>query len=138
MTTSPEKRRSWIYEVPLPPVHQLREVLNAVQPGQPFSTDLFKGFDAPVIASTLKLWLLELDPPLVVYESWDDFRKIYPIVGSKTEGEVTEEQRIQNVCAALQKLPRVHLYVMDALIKHLNKLVIFYLRATPLLTGVHG
>ncbi|KAF8347678.1 hypothetical protein F5887DRAFT_953662 [Amanita rubescens] len=118
-----EKRRSWIYEVPLPPVHQLHEVLNAVQPGQPFSTDLFKGFDAPVIASTLKLWLLELDPPLVVYESWDDFRKIYPIVGSKTEGEVTEEQRIQNVCAALQKLPRVHLYVMDALIKHLNELV---------------
>ncbi|KAK2463698.1 hypothetical protein APHAL10511_004449 [Amanita phalloides] len=118
-----EKRKSWIYEVPLPPVHQLREVLNAVPPGQSFSLDLFKGFDAPIIASTIKLWLLELDPPLAMYEGWEEFRKVYPVVGLKIEGEVTEEQRIQNVCAALQRLPRVHLYVLNAFIKHLNELV---------------
>ena len=123
MMISPEKRRSWIYEVPLPPVHQLREVLNAVLPGQSFSMELFKGYDAPVIASTIKLWFLELDPPLAMYEGWEECRRIYPIVGSKAEGEITEEQRIQNVCTALQRLPRVHLYVLDALIKHLNKYV---------------
>ncbi|KAF8631927.1 hypothetical protein AX15_002180 [Amanita polypyramis BW_CC] len=118
-----EKRKSWIYDVPLPPIHQLREVLNGVLPGQSFSIDLFKGYDAPVLASTIKLWFLELDPPLVMYEGWEEFRKIYPGVGCKIEGEITEEQRIQNVCTVLQKLPRVHLYVLNAFIKHLNDLI---------------
>ncbi|KAM6496929.1 hypothetical protein JOM56_007402 [Amanita muscaria] len=118
-----EKRKSWIYEVPLVVVHQLREILNTVQPGQPFPPDLFNGYDAPVIANTIKLWLHELDPPLLTYESWEEFRKIYPGVGTKMEGEVTEEQRLQNVSSALQRLPKVHLYVLDALIKHLTSLV---------------
>jgi hypothetical protein len=111
---------SWIYEVPLSAVHQLRETLNAVQPGQSFQPDLFKGYDAPVIASTIKLWLLELDPPLATYEGWDEFRKIYPAVGTKTEGEATEEQRIHDICMGLQRLPRVHLYVLDTVIQHLK------------------
>jgi hypothetical protein len=73
-----EKRKAWIYEVPLTSTHHLREALNSVPEGKPFTTELFAQYDAPVIASTLKLWLLELDPPLALYESWDDIRKLYP------------------------------------------------------------
>ncbi|KAF8636388.1 hypothetical protein AX17_003570 [Amanita inopinata Kibby_2008] len=121
-----EKRKSWIYEVPLPPVHQLREVLNAIPAGQSFPAELFKGYGAPVIASTIKLWILELDPPLATYEGWEEFRKLYPIVGSgipKADGEVMEEQRIQNVSSALQRLPKVHLHMLEKLIKHLRTLI---------------
>lgn len=43
----------------------------------------------------------------------------HPLVGSvAAEGGASEEQRIQDLSAALQKLPRVHLYVLDALISH--------------------
>lgn len=74
-------------------------------------------FDAPAIASTVKLWALELDPPLALYESWEEIRKLYR---AKAEGQQTEEQHIQNLEAALLKLPRVHLYVLDAIVKHLK------------------
>ncbi|KAF5316623.1 hypothetical protein D9619_006671 [Psilocybe cf. subviscida] len=119
-----EKRKAWIYEVPLPAVHQLRESLNAIPPEQSFPQDLIAKFDAPVIAACIKLWVLELNPPLALYEGWDEFRKLYPGVGSALKtGEETEEQRLANVASALLKLPRVHLYVLDAIVKHLKNLV---------------
>lgn len=125
-----EKRKSWIYDVPLSAVHHLREILNGVEPGQPFSPELFTRFDAPVIASTIKLWMLELNPPLGLYEGWDEFRRLYPSVGSgakKEDNPITEEQRLQNLGTALQKLPRVHLFVLDALIKHIRACVALFL-----------
>jgi hypothetical protein len=76
--TDAEKRKSWIYEVPLPAVHHLREVLNAVPPNSPIPPDLVKQFDAPVLAGAVKLWALELDPPLALWEGWEEFRKLYP------------------------------------------------------------
>ncbi|KAF9005914.1 hypothetical protein BDQ17DRAFT_1407965 [Cyathus striatus] len=121
-----EKRKAWIYEVPLPPVHHLREALNAISPDQAIPLEIFSRYDAPVIASTIKLWALELDPPLALYEGWDDFRRLYPSVGSsanKTDGEPSEEIRLQNLGTVLQRLPRVHLHVLDAVVKHLKNLI---------------
>jgi len=122
-----EKRKSWIYEVPLPALHHLRESLNALTPGQPFPNDLLERFDAPVIAGTIKLWALELDPPLALYEGWEEFRRLYPTVGAtaKEHDEESEELRLQNLGAALQRLPRVHLYVLDAIIKHIKMCDLF-------------
>ncbi|CAA7267405.1 unnamed protein product [Cyclocybe aegerita] len=119
-----EKRKAWIYDVPLPAVHHLRETLNAVQPDQPFSPELFAKFDAPIIASCVKLWILELNPPLALYEGWDDFRRLYPTVGAVPKtGDDLEAEHLQAVGAALQRLPRVHLYVLDTILKHLKNLV---------------
>lgn len=73
-----EKRKTWIYEVPLSAVHHLREALNAIPPGDAISSEMLEKYDAPVIASAIKLWALELDPPLGLYEGWEDFRRLYP------------------------------------------------------------
>lgn len=73
-----EKRKAWIYEVPLTATHHLRESLNGIDPEQPIPADLLAKYDAPVIAGTVKLWILELDPPLATWEGWEDFRKLYP------------------------------------------------------------
>jgi hypothetical protein len=118
-----ERRKAWIYEVPLSAVHHLRESLNAIPPDQPIPADMLSKYDAPVLASTVKLWALELDPPLALWEGWDDIRKIYPSVGSaaKADDEAATQQRIQDLSTALQRLPRVHLYVLDAIIQHLDK-----------------
>ena len=64
--------------MPLNAVHHLRETLNSVQEGQEISEDVLGEYDAPVLAAGIKLWLLELEPPLGLYEGWDEFRKIYP------------------------------------------------------------
>lgn len=105
----------------MPAVHHLRETLNAIPVGQPISGEVLAKYDAPVIASAIKLWALELNPPLALYEGWDDIRKLYPTVGAaKTENE-DAEQHIRDLGAALQRLPRVHLYVLDALVSHLKR-----------------
>ena len=63
-----EKRKAWVYEVPLPVVYHLRESVNAALPEQPIPLPLevVDMYDAPVLASTVKLWMLELDPPLAL------------------------------------------------------------------------
>lgn len=120
-----EKRKAWIYEVPLVAVHHLRESLNAVLPDQAIPEELFGSYDVPVIASCVKLWMLELDPPLGLWEGWDEFRKIYPTVGhsAKEDGQVSPEQHMQELQAALLRLPRVHLYVLDSVVGHLRNLI---------------
>jgi hypothetical protein len=136
-----EKRKTWIYEVPLPAVHHLREALNALPLDQPAPADLLAQYDAPIIASTIKLWLLELNPPLALWEGWDEFRKIYPhgklclfvvfvylwttcviVVGSAPKiGDANpEEQHLQDLKNALQRLPLIHLHVLDSLLQHLR------------------
>jgi hypothetical protein len=62
----------------LPVVHHLHEALNDVPVDAPVPPELVARYDAPVIASALKLWLLELDQPIAMWEGWDEIRKIYP------------------------------------------------------------
>lgn len=64
--------------MPLSAVHHIREALNAVPPEQPFPDDILAKYDAPVLAGAVKLWALELNPPLGMYEGWDELRKLYP------------------------------------------------------------
>ena len=74
LTTPTEKRKTWVYDVPLPAVHHLREVLNGIPPEQPITDDALARYDAPVLASAVKLWALELDPPLGTWEERSPIR----------------------------------------------------------------
>lgn len=116
-----EKRKAWIYEVPLPASHHLREALNGVPADHPIPIPTIVAYDAPVIASTIKLWFLELNPPISLYEGWDDFRKLYPTVGALKTEDGNLEQHLKDLSTALLKLPRVHLFVLDGLVKHLRE-----------------
>jgi hypothetical protein len=135
----PAKRKTWIYEVPLTAVHHLREALNSIPDGQEIPEDALEKYDAPVLAAAVKLWLLELEPPLGLYDAWDEFRKIYPSskstyrseihfsltfflppVGSTTKAEQSQEQRLEAVATALLKFPKIHLSVLDAVLQHLK------------------
>ena len=59
-------------------MHHLREALNSLPAGKELEQDAIVKYDAPVIASTVKLWLLELDPPLGTWEGWEEIRRLYP------------------------------------------------------------
>jgi hypothetical protein len=53
-----EARRSvWLVDVPLHQTHRVRDVLNT---GKPFGIESLEPFEIPIIASALKLYLLEL------------------------------------------------------------------------------
>ncbi|KAF8584019.1 hypothetical protein K439DRAFT_1653298 [Ramaria rubella] len=123
LSNDSERRKTWIYDVPLPSVHHLREAINALPPDAPIPSVLLAKYDAPVMASTLKLWALELDPPLGLWEGWEDVRKLYPSVGAVVATEASEQQRIENLQVALLKLPKVHLVVLSTIIQHLRNLI---------------
>jgi len=86
----------------------------------PIPEEVLARYDAPVLASTLKLWALELDPPLGLWEGWDDIRKIYPSVGADSS---KDKDVIEELKTALLRLPKVHLAVLDVFITHLKKWV---------------
>ncbi|KAF8327151.1 uncharacterized protein EI90DRAFT_2998640 [Cantharellus anzutake] len=114
-----ERRKAWIYDVPLPSQHKLREAVNALPVDQSISQHLLAQYDAPVLASTLKLWLLELEVPICLWDGWDEIRNMYPSVGADSS---FDHSIIDDVRIALGRLPNVHLLVLDEIIKHLNKL----------------
>ncbi|KAG8929178.1 hypothetical protein FRC02_005910 [Tulasnella sp. 418] len=116
-----QRRKIWIYEVPLASVHHLREAINALPFDSPVPKDLLTKYDAPVLASTVKLWALELNPPLGMWEGWTDVRKIYPHVGALEEKE--RVNIVDDLKNALIRLPKIHLMVLDAIISHLKKLI---------------
>jgi len=116
-----ERRKTWIYEVPLRNVHQLRDSLVRFLPDDAPPLDLLARFDAPVLASTVKLWLLELNPPLGTWEGWEDIRTIYPNVGAGApENAADHTEELKRV---LGHLPKVYLQTLDAIMKHLKSLV---------------
>ncbi|KAH9046598.1 hypothetical protein EDB84DRAFT_1465551 [Lactarius hengduanensis] len=80
-------------------------------------------YDTPVLASAVKSWLLELDLPISLWEGWEDLRRLYPNVGSavKAEKGATDEyEHLEALKMALLRLPKIHLYVLDALVLHLK------------------
>lgn len=98
--------------------------------------DVIAKYDAPVIASAIKLWILELNPPLALFEGWEEFRKLYPTVGStvaRAEGEDSEEEHLKDLGVALLRLPRVHLYVLATVLKHLKEFVVSVAPLYPLM-----
>lgn len=121
LSSDDERRRAWIYEIPLPILHHLREALNAQPLDQPIPVSFFEKVDTPVLAGVLKLWLLELNPPVLTWEGWEDVRKVYPTMGMKDDESKIE--RIEAIKNALMKLPKVHLYTLDAVIRHIKSLV---------------
>lgn len=59
------------------------------------------------VASLLKLWLLELEVPPIVYSHYDEFRHLYP----KRVGQEQEQVPLKVVAEYVSRLPPVHLEV---------------------------
>jgi hypothetical protein len=73
-----DRRKAWLYEVPLNEVHVLRNSINDVRLTSEQITEIVKRFNVPVVAGAVKLWLLELNPPVMGWEGWEDAKGVYP------------------------------------------------------------
>lgn len=81
---SSEKRKAWVYDVPLVASHKLREAIISLceknSPGLNTSNSLetlLDSFDPPVLAATIKLWALELEQSLVMENLWEQIDNVY-------------------------------------------------------------
>lgn len=99
-----ERRKAWLYETPLAAQHHLRAALN--NPAD-LDRDIVEKYDLPVVVSTLKLWLLELDVPLIPFTHYDEYRDLYP----KRVGAEIIEVPAKAIASHIARLPPVHVEV---------------------------
>jgi hypothetical protein len=118
-----DKRKSWIYEVPLSETHALRNSLNNPEMSISDLKAIIQKFNLPIAAGVVKLWLLELNPPVMGWEGWEDAKAIYPSVGADQERDMTSA-----VISVLGRLSGVQIFVLDALVGFLRRYVSTYVR----------
>ncbi|BEI80589.1 hypothetical protein CcaverHIS002_0111180 [Cutaneotrichosporon cavernicola] len=113
-----ERRKAWIYEVPLEETHMLRNAINHSQLRVDEIATIAQKFNLPTVCGVVKLWLLELNPPALGWEGWEDAKAIYPSVGADLERDMTSAVR-----SVVGRLPTSQLFTLNAVIKHWKDLV---------------
>lgn len=122
---SADRRRIWYLDVPLSAVNALRTALNDGRKADTVPTNLLNQTDIPVAAAVVKLFFLELDPPVITYNVHERLHTIYPqVAGSASHDDKADEAgRIERLKELLSHLPKVNLLTLDALLKHLRQLI---------------
>lgn len=121
-----EKRKIWLYETPLSLQHRLRSALQASASASSsssnestFSKELVSQFDLPIVASVIKLWLLELEIPLIVHSQYDELKHLYP----KRVGAEVVEVPAKLLAEHLARMPNIHLEVLRTMISYFGDLI---------------
>ncbi|KAJ5782751.1 hypothetical protein N7457_004525 [Penicillium paradoxum] len=110
------RRMIWLTEVELSTTHKLRHVLNNSKSDY---SEVLPQFEIPVIASVLRLYLLELPDSLVSSQVYEIVKTIY----STTAHETTEEGRIKVLQSTLGQLRLVNIATLDAIMTHFTRLI---------------
>ncbi|KAI1906351.1 Rho-GTPase-activating protein 8 [Ophidiomyces ophidiicola] len=109
------RRAIWLHEVPLSATHHLRNALNNGQLAPP---DLLDRYEIPVIASVLKLYLLELPDSLVSSQVYEIVRTIYTATS-----DASDEGRVKVLQNTLGQLRLNNIATLDAIITHFTRLI---------------
>lgn len=112
-----EARRSiWLVEVPLGATHHLRNQINT---GKAIPPQLLEKYEVPIVASVLKLYLLELPDSLVSSHVYEIIKTIY----TSTAQSASESTRIQVIQSTLGQLRLANIATLDALVTHFTRLI---------------
>ncbi|SCZ91402.1 BZ3500_MvSof-1268-A1-R1_Chr1-2g01385 [Microbotryum saponariae] len=118
ISSNAEKRRIWLYETPLGMQHRLRSLLQDPSRAGHLRS-LVDKFDLPVVASTVKLWLLELEIPPIVFSQYDELRHLYP----KRVGSEIVNVPAKLLAEHLARMPVTHLEVVRAMILYFAEMI---------------
>ncbi|KAF2749646.1 rho-GTPase-activating protein-like protein [Sporormia fimetaria CBS 119925] len=112
------RRGIWLVDVPLAQTHNLR---NAINTGKSFNHEILEKYDIPIVASVLKLYLLELpaSDSLVSSHVYEIVKTIY----STTATETSEETRISVIQSTLGQLRLANIATLDAISTHFTRLI---------------
>ncbi|KFY41748.1 hypothetical protein V494_02809 [Pseudogymnoascus sp. VKM F-4513 (FW-928)] len=110
------RRGIWLVDVPLHMTHRLRDEINNAKP-VPMET--LQRYDIPVVASVLKLYLLELPDSLVSSHVYEIVKTIYNTPAS----ESTDSARVSVLQNTLIQLRLSNIATLDALMTHFTRLI---------------
>ncbi|GAA5883607.1 hypothetical protein JCM3774_002111 [Rhodotorula dairenensis] len=137
-----ERRKAWLYDVPLAAQHSLRAMLNppalVAAANNGAGPDL-SAVDLPVLCATTKLWFLELEQPPFTWTAYDELRAAWatsravPSADAEKEGggegegeqDARDEtaEKVEMLAKVVGKLPRIHFQVLRVLFTHLAGLI---------------
>ena len=103
----------WKIDVPLEATHHLRNVLNT----RPVGAAILMKYELPIVASVLKLYLLEAEP-LVPSSYYDIIKAIY---ASESAQAADPQRRISILQSTLCQLKLVRIATLDALCTHFER-----------------
>lgn len=112
------RRAIWLVDVPLGATHRLRSEVND---GKPVSLDTLERFEVPIVASLLKLYLLELPDAVVSSTLYEVIKTIYS--SSATADSTAASTRISVLQNTLSQLRLANIATLDAIITHFARLI---------------
>lgn len=116
MENDEERLAVWTEQVPLKKTHELRREIND---GKPIKPEVLAKYPAPVVASVLKLYLLELPYAVINSMYYELIKQTY--IDYPTE--VFLPDRIADINNIFGRMRVPQIAVLDALTKHLARLM---------------
>lgn len=110
------RRGIWLVDVPLAATHHLR---NSINTGKAIPREVLERYEIPIVASALKLYLLELPDSLVSSQVYEIMKTIYSTPDSST----SPEARISVLQNTLGQLRLANIATLDAITTHFTRLI---------------
>jgi hypothetical protein len=110
------RRAIWLVDVPLGATHHLREALND---GKTIAVETLEQYEIPIVASVLKLYLLELPDSLVSSHVYEIVKTIY----STAAADSSDETRVSVIQSTLGQLRLANIATLDAITTHFTRLI---------------
>jgi hypothetical protein len=123
-----EARRSiWLVDVPLAATHHLRNQLNSPTT-QKAPREVLERYEIPIVASVLKLYLLELPDSLVSSQVYEIIKTIYATTQDATHNPISSDSidsapRIKVLQSTLGQLRLNNIATLDAITTHFTRLI---------------
>ncbi|KAI9831286.1 MAG: hypothetical protein M1826_003725 [Phylliscum demangeonii] len=109
------RRKIWLVDVPLAASHHLR---NAINNGNPIPSELLEKYEIPIVASALRLYLLELPDSLVSSHLYEVIKTIYAHASDSDN-----PARIAVLQNTLGQLRLANIATLDAVTTHFTRLI---------------
>ncbi|KAL0091532.1 hypothetical protein J3Q64DRAFT_1320116 [Phycomyces blakesleeanus] len=109
-----EKNKAWTTQLPLDRVHAAREEVNHSPVAM--TADYLRRYDVLLLASLIRLFLMEIPECLLTFELYEPFKLIY------TNWTQDDESRLVSITKLLATLPTTNYYTLKTLMKHFHKI----------------
>lgn len=114
------RRAIWLVDVPLAATHRLR---NEINNGKPISPELLETYEVPIVASTLKLYLLELPDSIVSSNLYEIIKAIYTTSAGTVAEADASSTRVSVLQNTLSQLRLANIATLDAITTHFVRLI---------------
>ncbi|KAI9320640.1 hypothetical protein BX666DRAFT_1852099, partial [Dichotomocladium elegans] len=112
-----ERIKMWTNEVPLEQVHEARDRLNDPTRSLVFTAESLERYDVQVLASLIRLYLMELPECVITFELYDPIKQFY------TNQHLDDAARVMSISNLLCTLPSSNFYTLKALLDHFHRLI---------------